>query len=186
MSGRSCGRLLYFRQFTVTNICFLAVLLVFALTLERRRQYPSENSPRLRRQGYLDILCTDALRLNMDRHTQNYGILRDRPTGGILGMAPNFDNNIALTSRGRGPDPRQTNGLLIGLFMELLEKRGLAYQAPTLEEATLREIAQAMLPEEDIGREYAASMAAERWQRLEHRLEHRQGLSSQFLSLSQR
>lgn len=70
--------------------------------------------------------------------------------------------------------------------MELLEKRGLAYQAPTLEEATLREIAQAMFPEEDIGREYAVSMVAERWQRLERKLEHRQGLSSQFLSLSQR
>ena len=136
--------------------------------------------------GYLDILYMDALSFNMDRHTQNYGILRDRSTGDVLGMAPNFDNNIALISRGYGPDPRQTNGLLIDLFVELLEERGLAYQVPALEEAALREIAQATLPEEDINREYVVNMVAERWQRLERKLEHYQGPSGLFMDHSQR
>lgn len=43
------------------------------------------------RMCYLDALC-----FNMDRHTQNYGILRNSETGEIVKMAPNFDNNIAL------------------------------------------------------------------------------------------
>ena len=40
---------------------------------------------------YLDILFMDALVFNVDRHTQNYGLLRSRETGEILSMAPNFD-----------------------------------------------------------------------------------------------
>lgn len=49
---------------------------------------------------YLDILYMDALCFNVDRHTQNNGILRKRTNGNIVRMAPNFDNNIALISRG--------------------------------------------------------------------------------------
>lgn len=37
---------------------------------------------------YLDILFMDTLCFNMDRHTYNYGLLRDRLTGNILSMAP--------------------------------------------------------------------------------------------------
>lgn len=44
---------------------------------------------------YLDTVC-----FNMDRHTQNYGVLREVDTGKVLSLAPNFDNNIALISRG--------------------------------------------------------------------------------------
>ena len=40
---------------------------------------------------YLDILFMDALVFNVDRHTQNYGLLRSRETGEILSMVPNFD-----------------------------------------------------------------------------------------------
>ena len=39
--------------------------------------------------SYLDILFMDALVFNVDRHTQNYGLLRSRETGKILSMAPN-------------------------------------------------------------------------------------------------
>lgn len=58
---------------------------------------------------YFEILLLDAVCMNVDRHTDNYGVLRDPDTGAILRMAPNFDNNIALISRGylrtpRGPD----------------------------------------------------------------------------------
>lgn len=120
---------------------------------------------------YLDILYMDALCFNMDRHTQNYGILRDRSTGSIIGMAPNFDNNIALVSRGYGPDARQTNGLLIELFVEFLEERELGYQVPALDETLVREIAQATLPEEDIDRNYVVEMVLERGQRLEQKID---------------
>lgn len=123
---------------------------------------------------YLDILYMDALCFNMDRHTQNYGILRDRSDGSIVSMAPNFDNNIALISRGYGHDAHQTNGFLIDLFVEFMDEHGLAYQVPVLDEAVVREIAQTTLPEEDIDREYVADMVLERGQRIEKKMELRQ------------
>lgn len=120
---------------------------------------------------YLDILYMDALCFNMDRHTQNYGLLRDPSTGGIVSMAPNFDNNIALISRGYGQDARQTNGFLINLFEELLAEHGLAYQAPVLDEGIIKQIAKDTLPDEEIDREYVVDMVLERGQRLEDKIQ---------------
>lgn len=125
--------------------------------------------PALGRQ-YLDILYMDALCFNMDRHTQNYGVLRDPSTGGIVGMAPNFDNNIALISRGYGQDAQRTNGFLIHLFEEFLAERGLAYQAPALDEGIVKQLVQDTLPDEEIDRDYVADMVLERGQRLEDKI----------------
>ncbi|MDY4784323.1 hypothetical protein [Pygmaiobacter massiliensis] len=72
---------------------------------------------------YVEILIMDTLCLNADRHTQNYGVLRDRDTGKILCMAPNFDNNIALISRGYASSARQ-NDLMVNLFNELEQETG--------------------------------------------------------------
>jgi hypothetical protein len=63
---------------------------------------------------YLDTLC-----FNMDRHTKNYGILRNVDSGETLGLAPNFDNNIALISRGY-PNQARQNDLLFRLFDDFL------------------------------------------------------------------
>ena len=49
---------------------------------------------------YLEIIMMDVFCRNADRHTHNYGLLRDTESGEILRMAPNFDNNLALLSRG--------------------------------------------------------------------------------------
>lgn len=43
----------------------------------------------------LDIIFMDALCYNIDRHTFNFGILRR--DGEIVGLAPNFDNNLGLS-----------------------------------------------------------------------------------------
>lgn len=126
---------------------------------------------------YLDILYMDALCFNMDRHTQNYGILRRRTDGSIVGMAPNFDNNIALISRGYGPDPRQSSGLLIKLFGELLKERGLTYVAPALDKDIIHEIAESTLPEEKIDREYVTEMVMECGRRLELQIRQATGQS---------
>lgn len=134
--------------------------------------------PELGRQ-YLDILYLDALCFNMDRHTQNYGILRDQHTGEVLRMAPNFDNNIALISRGYGPDARQTNGLLMEFFLELLEEKGLIYESPALNEETVRALAENTLPDEDIDRVYVTGMVMERWQRMERKLHQTQEQAGQ-------
>ena len=33
---------------------------------------------------------------NFDRHNDNCGLLRDKKTGEIISLAPNFDNNLSL------------------------------------------------------------------------------------------
>ncbi len=44
---------------------------------------------------FLDITFVDAVCYNIDRHTFNFGLLRR--DGEILGLAPNFDNNLGLS-----------------------------------------------------------------------------------------
>lgn len=48
---------------------------------------------------YLKLVYFDALVENVDRHNENLGFLRNKKTGKILSLAPNFDNNVALISR---------------------------------------------------------------------------------------
>jgi hypothetical protein len=69
---------------------------------------------------YIKMIYLDTLCFNMDRHTYNYGVLRDTGSGEILGMAPNFDNNIALISRDYPPNIKRDNDILIRLFVEFL------------------------------------------------------------------
>jgi len=71
---------------------------------------------------YLQIIYMDALCFNMDRHTKNYGVLRDVETGAILRMAPNFDNNIALFARGIPVSLERSNDKLVSLFRDLIEQ----------------------------------------------------------------
>lgn len=69
---------------------------------------------------YVGMVYLDALVLNMDRHTNNYGFLRDQDSGEILSLAPLFDHNIALVSRGYPSQPSRGGDLLQKLFAELL------------------------------------------------------------------
>jgi len=78
-------------------------------------------SPELAEQ-YLQIIYMDTLCFNMDRHTKNYGVLRDAETGAVLRMAPNFDNNVALFARGIPENLERSNDRLISLFCDLLER----------------------------------------------------------------
>jgi len=80
-----------------------------------------ELSPELAEQ-YMQIIYLDTICFNMDRHTQNYGVLREVDSGEILSMAPNFDNNIALFARGIPGNLTRQNDKLVSLFCELLEK----------------------------------------------------------------
>lgn len=45
---------------------------------------------------YARMVTLDALIYNADRHVDNFGVLRDVNTGQILGLAPNYDNNLSL------------------------------------------------------------------------------------------
>lgn len=69
---------------------------------------------------YVEILILDCICLNGDRHTFNYGVLRDPDTGAVLSMAPNFDNNIALLANDYLKGPRKPD--LLGFDLRELEK----------------------------------------------------------------
>jgi hypothetical protein len=96
-------------------------------------------SPDLARQ-YLEIIYMDTLCFNMDRHTKNYGVLRDVDSGEILSMAPNFDNNIALFSRGIPQNLARPNDRLIELWGKLMERDGRALELARALPAPTREM----------------------------------------------
>ena len=77
---------------------------------------------------YVAMIFVDTLCFNMDRHTRNYGVLRDVNTGEVLGLAPNFDNNISLISRGYPKNIERKNDKLIELFVEFLKNDTHALQ----------------------------------------------------------
>lgn len=76
---------------------------------------------------YIEILLMDTFCRNADRHTYNYGLLRDQKTGAVISMAPNFDNNIALISRGLDDAPRKSD-LLMDLLVEFEQQTGAVSQ----------------------------------------------------------
>lgn len=65
---------------------------------------------------FMDTICA-----NPDRHTNNFGLLRDTKTGELIRFAPNYDNNMALISRGY-PSKPSAKDMLISLFNELIEE----------------------------------------------------------------
>lgn len=78
---------------------------------------------------YLQIILMDVLCFNVDRHTENYGVLRDVESGKMLCMAPNFDNNLSLLAATGGtlavPRPHD---LLAGMLKDLEQQTG-AFQS---------------------------------------------------------
>ena len=84
-------------------------------------------SPQLAEQ-YLRIVWLDTVCYNMDRHTENFGFLRDAHTGKIESMAPNYDNNIALISRGYLDTTDRTRDGLVRFFREFLRENQTAKQ----------------------------------------------------------
>lgn len=115
---------------------------------------------------YLDILFMDALVFNVDRHTQNYGLLRSRETGEILSMAPNFDNNMALISRGYASDLGKIANPLIGQFQELLREKNIQYPVPKLTKEALKAIVNETMPDAEIRRDYVIQFVWQNYARL--------------------
>ncbi|MBE6871657.1 MAG: hypothetical protein E7491_06850 [Ruminococcaceae bacterium] len=69
---------------------------------------------------YVKLVFMDTVCANPDRHTNNFGLLRDTTDGKLLGLAPNYDNNMALISRGYPTRP-SANDHMIALFNEFIE-----------------------------------------------------------------
>ncbi len=90
---------------------------------------------------YVKMLFLDTICANPDRHTFNFGVLRDADNGEILGLAPNFDNNMALISRGYPKNITRKNDLLIKLFNELIRHdEHLKKYIPTLTEELVKNV----------------------------------------------
>lgn len=77
---------------------------------------------------YVKMIFLDTICFNMDRHTKNYGVLRDIKTGDVIGLAPNFDNNIALISRGYPKNIERKNDRLIQYFVNFIGQNDAARQ----------------------------------------------------------
>ena len=88
---------------------------------------------------FLDTIC-----INPDRHTNNFGLLRNSSTGEVIALAPNFDNNMALIAKGY-PKKATENDVLVRLFNELLD----AYPqyrkvVPVIDEELIKEVLEDM------------------------------------------
>ena len=70
---------------------------------------------------YISLIFMDALVYNPDRHEYNFGLLTDPDTGAIIGLAPNFDNNMSLISRGYPRKAKSYIDYLISDFNDLLD-----------------------------------------------------------------
>jgi hypothetical protein len=84
---------------------------------------------------YVRLCYFDGLILNMDRHENNFGVLRDGSTGAVVSLTPFYDHNIALIARGY---PASKPGdLLITDFAALIQHIGKPLHFRKLNEGQL-------------------------------------------------
>lgn len=77
---------------------------------------------------------------NPDRHTANFGLLRDNNTGKLIGFAPLFDHNMALIARGYPKSPTK-NDYLIRLFNDFISNHSVyKKQLPIITETLLQSV----------------------------------------------
>ena len=128
---------------------------------------------------YLDIIVCDAIFFNMDRHTKNYGFLRNASTGAYAGMAPNFDNNIALISRGYPSEKGMSrkNDLFINDFLDLLEAESVDYTLPVLDANQLSDTLKRMTVNSAIDMEIVKQFVLNGYERLEREIPQREILN---------
>ena len=89
---------------------------------------------------YIRMIFMDTVCANPDRHTNNFGLLRDTKTGELIGFAPNYDNNMALISRGY-PSKPGFKDMLISLFNEFMEEYPNCREyIPEVTEGTVRNV----------------------------------------------
>ena len=58
---------------------------------------------------FVKMIFLDTIVANPDRHTANFGLLRDIKTGKLIGFAPLFDHNMALIARGYPKAPTKND-----------------------------------------------------------------------------
>jgi hypothetical protein len=79
------------------------------------------------KEDYIHLIWFDCLVENVDRHNENCGLLKDRVTGEIVGLAPNFDNNLALVANNYPPkNILRTKDGLIEIFKKFVNENKAA------------------------------------------------------------
>lgn len=81
-------------------------------------------------------------------------------------MAPNFDNNMALISRGYARDLSKIANPLIGQFQELQQEKNIQYAVPTLTKKALETIVNEIMPDAEIRRDYVVRFVWQNYERL--------------------
>lgn len=71
---------------------------------------------------YILLLWFDAIVYNLDRHNQNYGVMRDRTSGKIISLSPNFDNNLALLAYNKTLDQLPEKEQFMNSFIKFIER----------------------------------------------------------------
>lgn len=74
---------------------------------------------------YLKLILFDTIVNDIDRHNENYGLLRDPDSGTILALAPNFDNNLALIATTERLNSPSKDGF-IKVFTDFIKKNEVA------------------------------------------------------------
>ena len=69
---------------------------------------------------YLLLSFFDCVINNVDRHNENLGLMRDKKTGKIVSLAPNFDNNLALLGYDKKLNMQANKDGFIYLFIKFI------------------------------------------------------------------
>lgn len=96
---------------------------------------------------YLRLMMFDAWIFNVDRHNENYGIMRDRLAGEVISLAPNFDCNLSLNSRNKTLSDKPESDGLIKVFLRFVKTRkdvGDMYRNLDYADLSLDEISDAL------------------------------------------
>ena len=89
---------------------------------------------------FVKMIFLDTIVANPDRHTANFGLLRDINTGKFIGFAPLFDHNMALIARGYPKTPTK-NDILISLFNDFISNHSeYKNQLPIVTETLLQTV----------------------------------------------
>lgn len=100
--------------------------------------------------NYVRMIFLDTIIANPDRHTYNYGFIRNVDNGKIIDLAPNFDNNLSLISRGYPKYIERKKDVLIELFVELIQQNPeLDKYIPVLKRENVRYCAEQVKVEVD-------------------------------------
>jgi len=70
---------------------------------------------------YLILMWFDCLVHNVDRHNENLALLTDKVTGRIIGLAPNYDNNLSMFATSLPNDLSRTNDGMITMFSRFIK-----------------------------------------------------------------